>query len=102
MALASKGRIDERKPHFLNCSNRGKPTGRYARGFNSAKDVFAVATATVQARIASAGHHSDEAISLLREAVAREDSLAYELSPRIGSFPCGSCWLRVDGCGTRA
>jgi tetratricopeptide (TPR) repeat protein len=45
-----------------------------------------VASAIVQARIASAGHHPDESISLLREAVAKEDGLAYD-EPKDWFFP---------------
>ena len=87
MALASKGRIDEAKAALAQLQRLAAslPADTPA-GFNSAKDVFAVATTIVQARIASAGHHADEAISLLSEAVAKEDSLAYD-EPKDWFFP---------------
>jgi tetratricopeptide (TPR) repeat protein len=47
-------------------------------GFNSAKDVFRVAALMVQARIADAGGHADDAIALLRRAADAEDGLAYD------------------------
>jgi len=87
MALASKGRIDEAKATLAQLQRLAAslPADTPA-GFNRAKDVFAVATAMVQARIASGGHHPDEAISLLREAVAKEDTLAYD-EPKDWFFP---------------
>jgi len=87
MALASKGRIDEAKAALAQLQRLAAslPADTPA-GFNSAKDVFAVAIALVQARIASAGHHPDESISLLREAVAKEDRLAYD-EPKDWFFP---------------
>jgi tetratricopeptide (TPR) repeat protein len=87
MALASKGRTDEAKAMLAQLQQLAAslPADTPA-GFNSAKDVFAVATAIVQARIASAGHHPDESISLLREAVAKEDRLAYD-EPKDWFFP---------------
>jgi tetratricopeptide (TPR) repeat protein len=87
MALASKGRVDEAKAALAQLQQLAASLPADARaGFNSAKDIFAVAAATVQARIASAGHHPDESISLLREAVAKEDRLAYD-EPKDWFFP---------------
>jgi tetratricopeptide (TPR) repeat protein len=87
MALASKGRVDEAKAALAQLQQLAASLPPDARaGFNSAKDIFAVATAVVQARIASAGHHPDESISLLREAVAKEDRLAYD-EPKDWFFP---------------
>jgi tetratricopeptide (TPR) repeat protein len=87
MALASKGRMDEAKAALAQLQRLAASLPADARaGFNSAKDVFAVATAIVEARIASAGHHPDEAISLLSEAAAKEDRLAYD-EPKDWFFP---------------
>jgi tetratricopeptide (TPR) repeat protein len=87
MALASRGHIDEAEAALAQLQRLAAslPADTPA-GFNRAKDVFAVATAIVQARIASAGHNPDGAISFLREAVAREDRLAYD-EPKDWFFP---------------
>jgi tetratricopeptide (TPR) repeat protein len=55
-------------------------------GFNSAKDVFRVAALMVQARIADAQGHADDAIALLRRAADAEDALAYD-EPSDWFFP---------------
>ena len=55
-------------------------------GFNTTHDVLGVAAAIVRARIAMAEQHPDEAIAQLRDAVAREDQLAYD-EPRDWFFP---------------
>src|SRR5262249_27334673 len=47
-------------------------------GLNTAKDLIAVASAVANARIAIAQGKRDEAIAALREAVAKEDLLAYD------------------------
>jgi tetratricopeptide (TPR) repeat protein len=87
VALASKGRIAEAKAALAQLQRLAASLPADARaGFNSAKDVLAVATAVVQARIASAGHHPDESVSLLREAVSMEDGLAYD-EPKDWFFP---------------
>jgi tetratricopeptide (TPR) repeat protein len=87
MALASKGRLDEAKATLAQLQGLAAslPADTPA-GFNRAKDVLAVATAIVQARIASTGHQPDAAISLLREAAAKEDGLAYN-EPKDWFFP---------------
>src|SRR5260370_19600359 len=58
MALASKGRIDEAKATLAHLQPLGAslPADTPA-GFTSAQDMFAVATAIVQARDPTAGHH---------------------------------------------
>jgi tetratricopeptide (TPR) repeat protein len=87
MALASRGRIDEARATLAQLQRLAAslPADTPA-GFNSAKDVLAVAAAIVQARIASAGHHTDASISLLREAASKEDRLAYN-EPKDWFFP---------------
>ncbi len=87
MALAAKGRIGDAKATLSELQRLAEslPADTPA-GFNKAKDVLAVAATTVQARIASAGHHPEECISLLREAAAQEDRLAYN-EPKDWFFP---------------
>jgi Flp pilus assembly protein TadD len=53
----------------------GRPDG--GAGLNRIKDVLAVAVLNAKARIALAEDKGDEAVGLLREAVAKEDGLAY-------------------------
>ena len=55
-------------------------------GFNTAKDIFQVAALIIQARIADAQNHPDEAIALLRRAAGNEDALAYN-EPKDWFFP---------------
>jgi len=55
-------------------------------GQNTLKDVLAIAVPVVQARIATAEEHHDYAASLLRQAVAAEDNLAYD-EPKNWFFP---------------
>ena len=50
------------------------------------KDVLAIATPILQSRIAGAEHRSSAAVSLLRQAVAAEDRLAYD-EPKDWRFP---------------
>jgi len=87
VALASTGRVAEAQATLAQLQRLAAslPADALA-GFNSARDVLAVATAVVQARIASAGHHPDESVSLLRQAVSMEDGLAYD-EPKDWFFP---------------
>jgi tetratricopeptide (TPR) repeat protein len=55
-------------------------------GLNRVKEVLAVAVLNAKARIALAEDRGDEAIGLLREAVAKEDKLAYS-EPADWFFP---------------
>jgi tetratricopeptide (TPR) repeat protein len=87
MALASKGRIDEAKATLTQLQKlAARLPDDTPAGFNRAKDILAMAAAIVQARIASAGHHTDESISRLREAASQEDRLAYN-EPKDWFFP---------------
>ena len=87
MALAAKGRIDEAKAaasalqHLAAAIPSETPAGQ-----NTLKDVLAIAVPIVQARIADAEHHRKDAASLLRQAVAAEDRLAYD-EPKNWFFP---------------
>jgi tetratricopeptide (TPR) repeat protein len=55
-------------------------------GQNTVKDVLAVAIPILQSRIAGAEHRSSKAVSLLRQAVAAKDRLAYD-EPKDWLFP---------------
>ena len=58
----------------------------YAAGFNTARDMFAIAALVIKARIADAEKRSEEAVSDLRAAVSREDLTAYD-EPADWFFP---------------
>jgi len=64
----------------------GELSAEAAAGFNTAKDVLAVGVLIAKARIASAESESEEAINMLRQAVAKEDQLAYS-EPADWFFP---------------
>ena len=87
VALASKGEIEKAKAALAQLQQLAQAVPADApSGFNTTKDVLAVAVPIVSARIASAERRSDEAIVQLREAVMREDKLAYD-EPREWFFP---------------
>jgi tetratricopeptide (TPR) repeat protein len=87
VALASKGQVDDAKATLADLQELIAAVPADATsGFNTTKDVLGVAVAIVKARVAAAEHHSDEAITHLRDAVAREDKLAYD-EPRDWFFP---------------
>jgi tetratricopeptide (TPR) repeat protein len=87
VALAAKGRTDEAKAALgeLQLLAAAIPPDAPA-GQNTLKDVLAIAVPVVQARIATAEQHHDYAASLLRQAVAAEDRLAYD-EPKNWFFP---------------
>ncbi len=87
VALASKGQVDQAKATLAELEKlvQGVPADAPS-GFNTTRDVLGVATSVVRARIAAAEHRPDEAIAQLREAVMREDKLAYD-EPRDWFFP---------------
>jgi tetratricopeptide (TPR) repeat protein len=87
VALAANGRVNEARTTLaeLQKLDASVPADALA-GQNTVKDVLAVAIPIVQARIAAADHRSSEALSLLREAVAAEDRLAYD-EPKDWLFP---------------
>ncbi len=87
VALASTGEIEKAKAALAQLQQLAQAVPADApSGFNTTKDVLAVAVPIVSARIASAERRSDEAIVQLREAVMREDKLAYD-EPREWFFP---------------
>jgi tetratricopeptide (TPR) repeat protein len=78
-ALAMKGRLDEadQAASALDAAIAATPAG-YGCGQNAAKDCFAVASLRAHARVALARKETDKGLDLLRQAVAREDRLAYD------------------------
>jgi len=87
VAQASKGQLKEARATLADLEKLAAGVSPDAvSGFNMTRDVLGVATSIVRARIASAEHRPDEAIAQLREAVAREDALAYD-EPRDWFFP---------------
>ncbi len=83
-ALAAKGRIDEARAVLVELEKLATADGD--AGLNRVKEVLAVAVLNAKARIALAENKGDDAISLLREAVAMEDQLAYD-EPADWFFP---------------
>jgi tetratricopeptide (TPR) repeat protein len=86
-ALAAKGRIAEAKvaAAALEKLNAEVPAD-YGACLNTARDVLAVAGLIAKASIARAEGRAAESIALLREAVAKEDRLAYD-EPADWFFP---------------
>jgi len=71
-------------------------------GQNTVRDVLAIATSVLDARIASAEQREEDAIALLRKAVTAEDRLAYD-EPKNWFFPArhllGAALLRAGAAG---
>ena len=87
MALAAKGRIAEAKAAVAELDRIVAATPADAtQGQNPARPLYAVASLRAKARIASAEGRKVEAVTLLREAVAKEDKLAYN-EPEDEFFP---------------
>lgn len=79
LAFAEKGRIDEAKTSLSTLEGLAAKTPADASaGLNSAKDIFALASLVAEGEIALASGHGDDAVARLREAVAKEDQLAYD------------------------
>jgi tetratricopeptide (TPR) repeat protein len=87
VAQAAKGQVAEARATLAELDKLAAsiPPDAVA-GFNTTRDVLGVAAAVVRARIAMAEQRPDEAIAQLRDAVAREDKLAYD-EPRDWFFP---------------
>lgn len=86
-ALAAKGRLDEAEAaaRELDQTAAAAPAD-YACGMNPAKTCYAISSLRARARIAQARGDTDRAIALLREAVAKEDTLEYN-EPADAFFP---------------
>jgi tetratricopeptide (TPR) repeat protein len=83
-ALAAKGRAEDAKALLAELEKVSALDGD--AGLNRVKDVLAVAVLNAKARIALVENKGDEAVGLLREAVAKEDRLAYS-EPADWFFP---------------
>jgi tetratricopeptide (TPR) repeat protein len=79
VALAATGKVDEAKAEKakLDAIDAATPADAPA-GLNAAKDMIAVALLTASARIEIAQAQHEAAIATLRDAVAKEDRLAYD------------------------
>jgi tetratricopeptide (TPR) repeat protein len=82
-ALAAKRHIDEARAALVELE---KATVDGDAGLNRLEDVLAVAILDAKARIALAENNYDSAIGFLREAVTKEDQLAYD-EPADWFFP---------------
>jgi tetratricopeptide (TPR) repeat protein len=87
MALAAKGRVDEAKIQLAELEKlEAALAAEHNAGLNRLKDVLAVAILAAKARLVVAERKTDDAIAILREAVAKEDRLAYS-EPADWFFP---------------
>jgi tetratricopeptide (TPR) repeat protein len=78
-ALVAKGRLDEARQMLMQLEQMTQSMGPDdSAGLNGAKDVLAVAVIALRATLASATGQDEDAIRLLREAVAKEDQLLYD------------------------
>jgi tetratricopeptide (TPR) repeat protein len=87
VALAARGRLEDAHAALAQMHQVAAtvPADAHA-GFNSLKDILAVAEPILAARIAATEQHNDEALARLREAVAAQDKLAYN-EPADWFFP---------------
>jgi tetratricopeptide (TPR) repeat protein len=87
VALAARGRIEEANEVLgeLRQLNAAVPADA-AAGFNTLHDILSVVVPIVAARIAASQQRSDDTITLLEQAVAAEDKLAYD-EPADWFFP---------------
>ncbi len=85
MALAAKGKVTEAEAehHIVSeAADKTPPDQVFAMPVNNkAKDVLNIATNVLSAKIALAKHDSTSAVSLLRRAVAIQDTLKYDEPP---------------------
>jgi len=79
MAQAATGRISDARASLasVNALVTNLPTGTPA-GQNQLRDVLGIASAMIEARIASAERRARDEIEWLRKAVAAEDRIAYD------------------------
>ncbi|HLO21664.1 MAG TPA: hypothetical protein VK192_14375 [Sphingomicrobium sp.] len=77
-ALAATGTLDEAKAEVAKAAKLiAAASADAAQGNNLAKPLYEIGQLKAQARIAGAEGKPDEAIALLKQAVAAEDKLAY-------------------------
>jgi tetratricopeptide (TPR) repeat protein len=86
-ALAARGRLEDARAVLAQLRQLATATPNGAQaGFNTLHGVVAVAEPVVAARIAATEQRNDEALRLLRQAVAAQDELAYN-EPADWFFP---------------
>jgi hypothetical protein len=79
MALAARGRVSDAAAELAGLQKLLETTeADDAAGLNVAKDVFNLAVLVAEARIADTQGAETEAISILKDAAAAEDRLAYD------------------------
>ena len=87
VALAARGRLEEARAVLAQLRQLATTTPQGAQaGFNTLHGVLEVAEPIVAARIAATERRNDEALGLLRQAVAAQDVLAYN-EPADWFFP---------------
>jgi tetratricopeptide (TPR) repeat protein len=87
VALAARGRLEDARAALQQLRELAAATSADAQaGFNRLQDILAVAEPIVAARIAATEQRNDEALALLRQAVAAQDRLAYN-EPADWFFP---------------
>jgi tetratricopeptide (TPR) repeat protein len=87
VALAARGRLEDARAALAQLHQLAATTPNGAQaGFNTLHGVLAVAEPIVAARIAASEQRNDEALTLLRQAVAAQDELAYN-EPADWFFP---------------
>jgi tetratricopeptide (TPR) repeat protein len=87
VALAAKERIEDAKAELADLEKiAAAVSADDSAGLNAARDVLALAVLVAKARIADAQQHNTDAIALLTEGAAKEDSLAYD-EPSDWFFP---------------
>ena len=87
VALAAKSRIDDAKTQLAELEKLAAALGPGdGAGLNRLQDVLAVAILTARARIALAEGAENDAIGVWRQAVTKEDQLAYD-EPADWFFP---------------
>jgi tetratricopeptide (TPR) repeat protein len=87
VALAARGRLEDARAVLAQLRQLAAATPHDAQaGFNTLRGVLEVAEPIVAARIAATEQHNDEALRLLRQAVAAQDQLAYD-EPADWFFP---------------
>jgi hypothetical protein len=87
VALAARGRLEDARAALTQMQQLSAAIPADAQaGFNSLRDIIAVAEPILAARIAATEQHNDEALAQLRAAVAAQDKLAYN-EPADWFFP---------------
>jgi tetratricopeptide (TPR) repeat protein len=82
VAFAAKGQLPDARAAVMELRQRNDSIAADApAGLNLARDVLGIAIAVAEARIADAEGRGEDAVMLLRDAIAREDKLAYNEPP---------------------